>query len=49
MHQNWAVTHADFLYVIVTVATFTFAVISGIPTFLYERKRLKEFKVSTGT
>jgi hypothetical protein len=49
LYQSWVVTHAGFLYVVVIVVTFTFAVISGIPTFLYEWKRLKEFEANTGT
>jgi phosphotransferase system glucose/maltose/N-acetylglucosamine-specific IIC component len=39
MYQ-WSVTHAG-LYIIVIVVTFTLALISGIPTFLYEKKKMK--------
>jgi phosphotransferase system glucose/maltose/N-acetylglucosamine-specific IIC component len=41
MYQEWTLTHASFLYILVVVATFTLTVISGIPTFLYEQKRIK--------
>jgi len=43
MYQEWSLTHAGFLYIIVIVVTFTLTVISGIPTFLYE-KRSKPMK-----
>jgi predicted small integral membrane protein len=41
MYQKWSLTHAGFLYIIVIVVTFTLAVISGIPSFLYEKKKMK--------
>jgi len=41
MYQEWTLTHAGFLYILVIVATFTLALVSGIPTFLYERKKMK--------
>lgn len=41
MYQDWALTDAGFLYIIVIVVTFTLAIISGIPTFLYEKKKMK--------
>lgn len=44
LYQDWVLTHAGFLYRIVIVVTFTLTVISGIPTFLYEKKKMKEMK-----
>jgi hypothetical protein len=41
MYQDWSLTHAGFLYIVVIVVTFTLAVISGIPTILYEKKKMK--------
>ena len=38
--QDWALTHAGFLYIAVIVVTFTLAVIFGVPAFLY-KKRMK--------
>lgn len=40
MFQDWALTHAGFLYIAVIVVTFTLAVIFGVPAFLY-KKRMK--------
>jgi hypothetical protein len=48
LYRNWTVTHAGFLYTVVTVVAFTLAVISGVPTFVYERKRMKELDESAG-
>jgi hypothetical protein len=39
-----ALTHAGFPYILVIVTTFILTVISGIPTFLYEKKKMKEMK-----
>jgi uncharacterized protein YneF (UPF0154 family) len=46
MYQDWFLTRAGFLYIIVIVVTFTLAIISGIPTFLYEKKKMKQMKNS---
>jgi hypothetical protein len=48
IYQQWSLTHAGFLYIAVTVVTFALAVISGIPTLLYERKKLKKWDESAG-
>ena len=48
LHQYWAVTHGGSLYTVAIFVTFTLAVISGIPSIVYERKRMKEFDQSTG-
>ena len=45
-YQDWSLTHAGFLYIVVIVVTFALAVISGIPTFAYERKRMKRKTVN---
>lgn len=37
LYQEWALTNIGFLYILVT--TFILTVISGIPTFLYEKKK----------
>ena len=42
MYQDWCLTHAGFLYIVVIVITFTLALISGIPTILYEKKKMKQ-------
>ena len=42
MYQDWSSTHVGFLYVALIVITFALALISGIPTFVYERKRMRE-------
>lgn len=39
MYQEWSLTHAGFLYIVLIVITFILTVISGIPTFLYEKKK----------
>ena len=41
MYQEWTLTHAGFLYILVIAATFTLAVVFGIPTSLYEREKMK--------
>lgn len=45
-YQDWALTYAGFPYIVIIVVTFMLAVISGIPTFRYERKRMRELKES---
>lgn len=47
MYQEWSLTNAGFLYIVVIILTFTLAVISGIPTFLYEKKRMKPVENET--
>lgn len=42
MYQDWTSTHAGFLYIVVIVVTFILAMISGIPTLLYEKKKMKQ-------
>ena len=44
VYQEWSLTHIGFLYMITIVVTFTLAIISGIPTFLYEKKKTKRMK-----
>jgi type VI protein secretion system component VasK len=44
MYQDWSLAHAGFLYVVAIVVTFTLAVISGIPTILFERKKMRRMK-----
>jgi len=44
LYRDWALTHAGFPYILVIVTTFILTVISGIPTFLYEKKKMKEMK-----
>jgi hypothetical protein len=44
MFQDWCLTHVGFLYLVVVVVTFTLAVISGVPTILYEKKKMKQIK-----
>lgn len=40
-YQEWIIlTHASLLYIVVIVVTFVLAVISGIPTILYEKKKM---------
>ena len=44
LYQEWTLTNIGFIYIIVIVTTFILTVISGIPTFLYEKKKMKEMK-----
>jgi len=42
MYQDWALTYAGFTYIVIIIATFTLAVVSGIPTLRYEWKRMRQ-------
>jgi hypothetical protein len=42
MYQHWALTYAGFQYIVVIVISFTLAVISGVPTFLYKHRRMRQ-------
>ena len=44
LYQGWVFTYAGFAYVVITVAAFMIAVISGIPVFWFEWKRMNELK-----
>lgn len=48
MFQGWGSTYAGFPYMVIIVVIFMLAVISGIPTLLYEWKRMNELKESKG-
>ena len=42
-YQEWIIlSHASFLYIVAIAVTFILAVISGIPTILYERKKMEK-------
>jgi phosphotransferase system glucose/maltose/N-acetylglucosamine-specific IIC component len=42
MYQNWALTYAGFTYIVIIIATFMIAIVSGIPTLRYEWKRMRQ-------
>jgi len=42
MYQDWALTYAGFTYIVIILATFMLAVVSGIPTLRYEWKRMRQ-------
>jgi len=44
LYSNWSLTSVGSPFIVVIVVTFLLVVISGIPTFLYERKRIKELR-----
>ena len=46
-YQEWILTHASFLYMVVIVVTFTLAVISGFLTIIYEKKMAKSNEKET--
>jgi len=41
LYSDWALTNIGFIYILVIVTTFILTVISGIPAFLYEKKKKK--------
>ena len=43
-YQEWVQTDINFfyIYIVVVLVTFTSAVISGIPTILYEKKKMEK-------
>lgn len=42
LYSSWWSTNVSFPFIVVIVITFMLALISGIPTFLYERKKIKK-------
>jgi phosphotransferase system glucose/maltose/N-acetylglucosamine-specific IIC component len=42
MYQHWSLNYAGFQYIVVIVISFMLAVISGVPTFLYEHRRMRQ-------
>ena len=47
-YRHWALTFVGLPYIVFVVATFIIVVISGVPTFLSERKRMEESKERQG-
>jgi predicted small integral membrane protein len=42
MYQDWALTYAGLTYIVIIIATFMIAIVSGIPTLRYEWKRMRQ-------
>lgn len=48
VYQHWTLTYAGFPYIVIIVTTFMLAILSGIPTIRYERKRMRELGIGKG-